>query len=613
MCGIAGILNFDRGTDLRAQFLSVSSTVLKNRGPNHFGYFEKDALILAHTRLSVIDISERSNQPMLSKSGKSAIVFNGEIFNYRDLQKQVAFPWRTNSDTEVILELYEMNGIEQCLKMLNGQFAFAIADFSVNKIFLARDRFGQAPLYYCNVPSFTFSSDIRLMTAMYKKSLHLDNDSLDYYLSEMSVPQPHSIWKEVKQVEPGQYCEIKFGDATLLQRPYWKLEETPLNINEELALEKITNALQGAICKRTISDVPVGCFLSGGVDSGLIVSMLAATTTEQIKTFTVGFDFEDYNELKDAQIIAKRYNTKHHEFLLSPDILADVDKILDCYGEPFGDSSAIPTYYISREIKKHVTVALSGDGGDEMFGGYVDYGYCYSAEKFATNYPSKGFRSVAGWASKVGSRISANIKNAGSDLEYLKIPPELRLHRKMAFPPSNGKYFVDRGNFAQRHFAQVMSEQNQNSATNALMKASLKTRLLNDYLVKVDRAAMANSLEVRCPFLDHELAELAFSLPMDLKFKNGELKYLLKKLGEKFMYPDIFSRKKRGFGIPVGHWLKKELYHFASDHISDLIGRATIVNRKAEDLMKEHCTGKKDHTDRIWTLVCLEIWMKNNL
>jgi len=613
MCGVAGILNFDGSDELRARFFSEAECLLKNRGPNHFGSMEKDRLLLAHARLSVIDLSDGANQPMISKSGRSAIVFNGEIFNYQDLQKEIPFRLRTNSDTEVILELYELLGLEATLKKLHGQFAIFITDFEKNKSFMARDRFGQAPLYYCQKPQFTFSSDIRVITNLYRNNLNLDIESLSYYLTELSVPQPHSIWKEVKQVAPAHFMEIDSTGKISANVCYWTIPHGVVEMPESEALERIDAALTMAILRRTVSDVPVGCFLSGGVDSGLIVSMLASQWKEPIKTFSVGFDFEDFNELADASIIAKRYNTDHHEFLLSTNILNDLEKILACYGEPFADCSAIPTYYISREIKKEVTVALSGDGGDEMFGGYSNYGDSFDAEKFATRYPSAGLQSLAGWTSKIGSRINAKIKNRGSEMDYLKKSPGLRLYRGMGFHEGDQIISPVTSSFTKKHLQEIWESELDASPTSTLMRASLQTRLLNDYLVKVDRAAMDNSLEVRCPFLDHELAELAFSLPHQLMFKNGDLKYLLKKLGEKYMYADIFNRKKRGFGIPVKHWLTNKLKDFAMGHISDLVNRRVIVSEAANNLLSAHCSGRQDHTDRIWALICLELWFKKNI
>lgn len=392
---------------------------------------------------------------------------------------------------------------------------------------------------------------------------------------------------------------------------YWKLNVKIKKWNEIDLLTEVEQVLTESILKRTVSDVPIGTFLSGGVDSGLITSILATNSEQPIKTFTVGFDYADFDETNDARLIANKYKTEHTEIRLNVDIESDIETILEQFGEPFADSSAIPTYYISKEIKEHVTVALSGDGGDELFGGYIDYGFQYQADYLINKYPNKLLRKMVTSGSKVASRMLIGIPNYGTALNQSRLKQGEILLRQMGFP-LHSQHLDFNNDFIMNYLNDIWKNNEDNSTVINQMKASLQTRLLNDYLVKVDRASMAHSLEVRSPFLDHHLLELAFSIPNELKFRNNELKYVLKKLGEKYMYSDIFSKQKRGFGIPIKHWLKKELFDFAYTHINDLIKRQQYVNSKALDLLIKHKNGQEDNTHRVWAMVCLEIWLKKN-
>lgn len=616
MCGIGGIIN-RKSFSAKADPKTVFRKYLANRGPDNFSTYESDNLLLAHARLKIIDLSDNANQPMLSISGHYSIVFNGEIYNYKEIAQQLNIKNEYKSDTRVIIEAIEEWGIEKTLSKLKGMFAFCAIDLINKKTYLARDRFGQKPLYYmaCNTGEFIFSSDIRAITKLKKKDLTLNYQSIEYYLTELTMPQPNTIWNEVKQLEPAHYMVTDLEGNIEFIKHYWNLKEAVNTAkSEEITLLEIEEKLTTAILQRTLSDVPVACFLSGGVDSGLIVSMLASNSKDKIKTFTLGFNFEhEYNELNQAKLIAQKYNTDHTEVIIDINIKKDVEHILAEFGEPFADSSAIPSYYITQEMKKHASVALSGDGGDELFGGYIDYGYANDAENLANKIKRPAARQIVATYSKLMSRILKTVKNRGTEIDYLKIKDPYKLNRNMGFNPINNKYSILKTGATKKYYNTRWNQYHDKSFTTRLMKASLKTRLLNDYLVKVDRASMANSLEVRSPFMDHELAELAFSISNKLKFKNTESKYLLKKLGQKYMYQDIFEQKKKGFGIPIKEWLKADLYEFAKHHISNLVQRKNVVNRHALELLEEHKEGKAIHTHRIWALICLEIWFKNNL
>ena len=613
MCGISGVINF-KSSFSKSLFLETSQLIHANRGPENFNFWQTEQILLTHSRLKIIDLSDQANQPMTSLSGHSIIVFNGEIYNYKAIAKTLDIQPKTKSDTEIVLESIEQWGIEKTLQNLKGMFAFCYIDLRLKKIHLARDRFGQKPLYYHHQNgTFMFASDIRVITKVNRQSLSLNHDSIAYFLSELSSPQPHTIWNEVKQLEPAHCLTLDFESKIISKTKYWSMPLVKNHLaNENEILEEVENKLKDAILSRAESDVPTGCFLSGGVDSGLIVSMLAQKSSQRIKTYTVGFDYDGFNELKDAHLISNRYETDHTELKIDVSIKDDIETILDAFGEPFADSSAIPSYYISKEIRKSVTVALSGDGGDEFFGGYLDYGQSYTAEKFNEQYPKLLQQSIA-QMSKIGSRISKKIKNYGTEINYLAIKDPFKLSRGMGFSPNQNKFLLEQNTFVEAYFNKLWQVQNANeSDTTNLMLSSLNTRLLNDYLVKVDRSSMANSLEVRSPFMDHELAELAFSIPNSLKFKDNHSKYLLKRLGQKHMYQDVFDKPKRGFGIPIKHWLKNELYNFADTHIKELAHRKLVVNKNVINLLPEHKKGNFDHTHKIWALICLEIWLKNN-
>lgn len=605
MCGISGIIKNQTPSHL-IELEELSRKFHSKRGPDNFGIWKDEVTFFTHSRLSIIELSEAGNQPMLSKSGNSVITFNGEIYNFKEIARELGV--QSTSDTEVILESYEKFGIEKTLEKLNGMFAFCLYDQQKKKHFFARDRFGQKPLYFSRLNNaYYFASDIRILSQLLRPQLSLNKDALSYYLRELSVPQPYSIWNEIEQVKPGHYLSLENDQITEIK--YWSIPTKIETYSETEALDIIENKLQNAIENRLISDVPVGSFLSGGVDSGLIVSLLRSKSNKDLNTFSVGFDFAAYNELEDAKIIANKYETNHTEITISTDIKNDIENILALYGEPFADSSAIPTYYISKETKKHVTVALSGDGGDEMFGGYLDYATCFEAEQYAKENQNKILRQGKTMASKITSRLGLGT-NKGSLEEYLKLGGPIQLSRNMGFSAKE-QFVANEYDFMANYWREIWDDNASGSMTQQLMTSSLKTRLLNDYLVKVDRASMANSLEVRSPFLDHHLAEFAFSLAPELKFKNGHSKYLLKKLGEKYMYEDIFSRKKRGFEIPIKNWLKNELFDFAANNIEGLEKRQLFNSNNLMSLLHQHKKGVSDNTHRLWALIALEIWFKS--
>ncbi len=624
MCGIAGILNKNSEADLSA--LKKMLGVLNKRGPDGSGTFIHDKVALGHARLSIIDLSELANQPMKNKSGSVVITFNGEIYNYRVLKNELSktHEFISNSDTEVLLAGYENWGIEKLLQKIDGMYAFTLVDLKSKKAFACRDIFGKKPFYYhLNSDEFIFSSDIRSFKYT-NISLSLNKSCIDYYLTELSSPQPFTIYNQILQLPPASHLELDLESFDSHIKTNWSVDAISANesMNEELALSTTEELLFKAVEKRLVSDVPVCSFLSGGADSGLVTSLFAQLSKKKIDTYTIGFNYSDYSEIGFAKQLAAKYGTDHHEFILEPNIINDFDLILEHFGEPFADSSSIPSYYISKEMGKHCKVALSGDGGDEIFGGYYEYEWAYKTDCFFHKYPNPLTRETVTTLNKIFYKLGLSEKNVGLYDYYNKLLPELKMYRQMGFNPLTEKkalyqsnYNSGQSEFTLNYLSDKWNHTPGNSLTTKVFKSFTKTRLLNDYLVKVDRSSMMNSLEIRSPFLDKDLSEFAFTIPNNIKLKNGTPKYILKKLAEKHIDKDFFKRKKMGFSIPLQHWINKELKPFVDDTLSEeKIKRRGMFNYEfISSLLQDHRSGKSNNTDKIWALVVLEHWLKKNV
>lgn len=623
MCGIAGIIKTNYG-EVRPEELTVLDQFLQERGPDNTGHWVDKNIGFTHTRLSIIDLSNTAHQPMTAENEQFVITFNGEIYNFKTLREALhknGMTFETESDTEVLLKGYMHWGMQTLLENVEGMYAFAIYDKRTNTVNFARDRFGQKPLYYFyDNDQFVFSSDIRSIWK-YVPNLEMNYASLDYYLTELSSPQPHTIWKNVQQLDPAHWMCLDLSNNSIEKHNYWKIDygyKNRLSLSE--TIDEVEKHLINAITKRTISDVPLGCFLSGGVDSGLVVSMLASNSKERIKTFSVGLNTAhgELNELPEARIVADRYNTDHTEIIAEANVIEHLPGLVKYIGEPFGSSSIIPSYLITKEIRKNVTVALSGDGGDELFGGYYDYGIAYQTDVYTQLFPTKWKRDFNTWANKLMNKISPSDTNYGSLETYHQFEGWERLYRIMGISP-NEKYQVytdeyknrKEAIFTKEYLNEIWNQFPYKNHTDTLFHASLQTRLLNEYLVKVDRSSMLNSLEVRSPFMDHTLAEFSASIPNQYKFHQGQNKYILKHLATKYIDPDMFKRTKKGFGIPVQAWLKNELKDYMRDHLlSDRFKQRGIFNAQSiERMVNDHIESKGDYTHVLWSLLCLEIWM----
>lgn len=619
MCGIAGILSFD-GSVTREELLRLNRYNIP-RGPDGEGYLIKQNIGFAHRRLSIIDLSENASQPMEDNERNVFITFNGEIYNHNILRKELlslGFSFESRSDTEVILKGYSAWGIDLLLEKLDGMFAFALADINQGKIFLCRDPFGKKPFYYfLDNKKLIFSSDLRSIRE--SENLTLNFGALDYYLTELSSPQPQTIFNEVMQVPPGTRISINISNGKIESKSFWQINyNNKTEAGENEILDQTESLLISSIKKRLTGDVPVASFLSGGADSGLITALYAANSSQKISTYSVGFSYQKYNELPLAKSLAKKYSTNHTEILLEAIDMNCLDDVLNAFPEPFADSSAIPSFLISQIISRTEKVALSGDGGDEMFGGYFEYPLLHKTELFEKQYKNKVDRLIAVNTSKVLSRLKLTEENLGTYETYLKQSPAEIMYRQMGFSTQEkmqlyNPELLNYSSSTENVLLTTWNESISDSRIDTFSKASLKTRLLNDYLVKVDRTSMAHGLEVRSPFLDKELSCFAASIPNGIKYKLGESKYILKKLATKYIDPHFFSREKKGFSIPLAEWLRKELRPLAEETLfSGSFERRGYFNIAfVKGLYQKHLEGKKDNSNKLWSLICLEKWLTN--
>ena len=617
MCGIAGIIDFSSSLQIDENLLRQMAEPLKFRGPDQEGYtfqnHSKFSFGLAHKRLSIIDLSDSGRQPMWSKDGNVVIVFNGEIYNYQEIKRElekIGQDFSSTSDTEAIIYAYQYWGISKTIEMLEGMFAFVIVDIEKQTSYIARDRFGEKPLYYhFDEQFFAFSSDMRSFKSLKIKKT-IDLHSLGYFFSEMSTPIENSIFEEIKKLPPANF--IKFNKDTFEKQEYWKLnykQKTDLTLTE--AIEESEILIEKAVQKTLLSDVPVGCFLSGGLDSSLISLFAAKNYGSQINTFSVGFEYESFNELPYARAISKQIGSKHNEIILNPNDLNIVDALLNEYGEPFADSSAIPTYYVSHFAGKSVKVVLGGDGGDEVFAGYRTYNQGLRMQEW---YNRRWLKIPFQLMSKLTNTEKANYLSGvmRKDVSILASA----LYRNMGFSQPSLKELLDIQAFysapKKEHENAIFAALNQDDAVfDVLLNASMKTRLVNDYLVKTDRATMFNSLELRTPFIDKSLVEFANTLPCDYIMHNGINKYITKKISEKYFTKDLIYREKQGFGIPIGQWMREGWKKQFEAVIFDKQDIIPLNYNYVEKIWKEHLTQQKDNTHRLWCLYVFHKWIKN--
>ncbi len=613
MCGIAGIVRLDGGR-VDGEELARLGAPIRHRGPDDSGTYVDGGVGLIHNRLSIIDLST-GKQPIFNEDKAIAVIFNGEIYNFRSLRPELekkGHVFYTNSDTEVIVHAYEEYGTD-CVRYLKGMFAFAVYDKRSGSLFLARDRLGEKPLkYYIDGERFIFSSELKSILAM-GVDREVDPDALSAYFSFLCVPAPLTIFKNIKKLPPGSSLLLKDGHVEV--RRYWDLEysgEKPLA--ERDYLDRIDAAIRESVESCMIADVPIGVFLSGGIDSSLVTSYLAELSDRPVKTFSVGFG-DSINELPYAKAVADLYKTDHTEISVDARIEDIVESVVWFYEEPFADSSFIPTYLISREARKYVKVILTGDGGDELFGGYPD---CYDLPKAILLREEKN----------PVKRLAVRALYKAENTTGLRFDRIFRL-MAMKYGDKYGHYFKSKTYFDEAEKRRLLKDPPPGTTFELLKPVlnegirdedkpllfDLKAYLPEDLLVKTDIASMACSLETRAPLLDYELAELAFSIPFSLKIKNGTSKYLLRKLAGRRLPPDIARRKKQGFGAPVEEWLRSGLKAMVMEKLGDPKKTAyRYVNYDyVKGLLADFYGGGRDYGYRIWILFIFAIWCEQYL
>jgi asparagine synthase (glutamine-hydrolysing) len=621
MCGIAGILYSDPRRTPDPGLLKRMCDTLVHRGPDDEGMIALDAAGLGMRRLSIIDL-KTGHQPLSNEDGSVWIVFNGEIYNFRELRAELeagGHRFRTSSDTEVIVHGYEAWGDAVCEK-LNGIFAFALWDRRRRRLFAARDHLGVKPLYwYRDGEKLVFGSEIKAILACPGIHRTLDLDALNQYLTFEYVPSPASIFREIRKLEPGHRLAVEDGAVTI--EPYWTYRPEPVRWTEPEARERLRELLRDAVRLQLVSDVPLGAFLSGGIDSSIVVALMAGLADRPVKTFSIGFEESSYDELRFARAVAKRYGTEHHEFTIRPQALELTEKLVRHLDEPFGDFSIFPTYLVSKMARDFVTVTLSGDGGDELFAGYDTYLAHRFDRRVYHRLPRVVKNRVLG---PLAVRIPPSGRKKGAVNSFkrfvlgTRLPKELMHARWMVFlgETERRRLFSEdalAGLDPELPYEPILRHSRDAAGSDDVARTGyvdVKTYLTDDILVKVDRMSMAASLEARVPYLDRRLVEFALSLPPGLKMRGLRTKVLLKDSFREELPPEIRRRGKQGFSIPIKNWIRSELRPMLLDLLSEkrireqgLFDPATVAR-----LVREHLDGVENHSHVLWALMVFELW-----
>jgi asparagine synthase (glutamine-hydrolysing) len=625
MCGIAGFVelwasNVHRAED-QGYLLRQMCNVIRHRGPDDEGFHLETGVSLGMRRLSIIDLAG-GHQPISGEDESVTIVFNGEIYNFLELKDRLekqGHVFATNSDTEAIVHAYEEEGLD-CVKSLRGMFALAIWDKNEQQLFLARDRVGKKPLYYTVTRNnaLVFGSELKSLLEHPGVERKLSFEALDAYLTLGYVPDPLCIFENIYKLPPGH--QLTFNNTGLKVAQYWdfKFVETSKRSEDEYRHE-LYRLLDESVRIRLVSDVPLGAFLSGGIDSSTVVALMAKNMSHPVKTFSIGFHEDSYNELEYARLTAKKYGTDHHEFFVTPEICDVVDELAWHFDEPFADSSAIPTYMVSKLAREHVTVILSGDGGDELFAGYTRYLVEQRRNAFA--YVPSAVRE--GMMRPLSSRLPHGtlgrnfIYNVSLDPidRYLDSVSIFTRLSRYGLYSADFKGRLEGVGFASEFFHEAAHKVETNSAVDRLLYIDSKSYLPGDILTKVDRMSMAVSLEARAPLLDHKLIDFVTQIPAGLKLLGNETKHILKRAVSDLVPAEILNRPKQGFGVPVQEWINVQLKDRMQEILSDVQTRQRgYFERSYVDvLLDEHRRSRRDHSSKLWALMMLELWHRQFL
>jgi asparagine synthase (glutamine-hydrolysing) len=621
MCGVCGLVQFKNGGKPDIQVLKRMCGVIAHRGPDDEGQIVLGSAGLGMRRLSIIDL-KTGHQPLSNEDESLWVVFNGEIYNFRELRAELVklgHRFRTNTDTEVIVHGYESWGEAVCGR-LNGIFAFALQDAKRKRLFLARDHVGVKPMYYyLDSEKFVFGSEIKSILQCPGIRKTLDPDALNQYLTFEYVPSPASIFREVRKLEPGHWLSLQ--DGRIRTERYWTFVPEPESWTEAAASERLRELLRDSVRMQLVSDVPLGAFLSGGIDSSIVVSLMAKLMDRPVKTFSIGFQESSYNELKYARAVARQYGTEHHEFMIQPQVLELTEKLVRQLDEPFGDFSIFPTYLVSKMARDFVTVTLSGDGGDELFAGYDTYRAHRFDRRFYHRLPKFVKRRVF---DGLADRLPPSAKKKGAVNSFkrfvqgTRLPKELSHARWMVFlTPEERRALFTPGTLErftpELPYETIFRYSREAEKTDDVARTGyidLKTYLVDDILVKVDRMSMAASLEARVPYLDPRIVEFALSLPPDLKMKGFRTKVLLKKTFWNDLPEEVQNRDKQGFSIPIKNWIRAELKPMMIDLLSEKRIREQGLFQPAfvSRLVREHLEGTENHSHKLWALMVFEQW-----
>jgi len=629
MCGIAGIVDL-QARPVEPSLVRRLCDVLAHRGPDDEGYYIKGPVALGQRRLAILDLAG-GRQPMGNEDSTVWITFNGEIYNFRELRARLeglGHRFATRSDTETIVHAYEQYG-PACVKELRGMFAFALWDEPRQTLLLARDRVGKKPLFYAEVDGqWVFASELQALLRHPGLTREVDWAALDDYLTFGYVPAPKTIFRGVHKLPPAHWLTLRLrpggsGGPEVHVERYWQLAYKPkLRLSEEDAADGLLEVLREAVRLRMIADVPLGALLSGGIDSSIVVALMSQLSDRPVKTFSIGFDEQEFNELPHARRVAERCGTEHHELIVRPNALEVLPTLVRHYGEPYADSSAIPTYYAAKLTREHVKVALTGDGGDECFAGYERYAGGLAADRY-WRIPA----AVRTLAIEPLSRLiptsaprRSRLRQARRFLEVAGQPAPQRYLRWIGYFSTEGKAAFYSSEFQER-LAGYQAQSWLFGMWDRLVAAGLdpldrmlaldvESYLPYDLLVKMDIATMANSLEARSPFLDHEVMEFCARLPASYKLRGMRLKHLLKKAGKRLLPPETLARRKMGFGVPVGNWMRGELRSWVEDLLLSprALKRGYFQPEALRQLVDGHLEGREDRSFQLWALLWLELW-----
>lgn len=627
MCGIAGAFDLSGKRDISLDLLERMNASQFHRGPDEGAVWREPGVGLAHRRLSIIDVAS-GQQPMFNEDGSVAVVFNGEIYNFGDLVPELeraGHRFATRSDTEVILHAWEEWG-EKSVERFRGMFAFAVYDRNQGTLFLARDRLGVKPLYYAALPDNTvlFSSEMKALLCHPALKRELDHEAVEDYFALGYVPEPKSIYRSIQKLPGGHTLLARRGASLPATREYWDVHFQPLVdlANEDALLDELRARLRESVGLRMISEVPLGAFLSGGVDSSAVVATMAGLVDRPVNTCSISFADPAYDESRYAKMVAERYKTTHHVDLVESDDFDLIDTLARSYDEPFADSSAIPTYRVCQLARRHVTVALSGDGGDENFGGYRRYRFHLAEERVRSRLPLGLRRAVFGglarvypkadWAPRV-FRGRSTFQALARDTVAAYLHTVSVIGDDMRADLYSSQFARKLGGYnAVEVFRRHAARQSFDDPLGLVQYIDLKTYLVGDINTKVDRASMAHSLEVREPLMDHPLIEWVASLAPRYKIRDGETKYLLKKAMEPLVPHDVLYRPKMGFAVPLQRWFRGPLRERVRSALlgERLAGSGIVDHASVAKLVEQHERGQRDHSAPIWSLLMFDAFLR---